>query len=146
MPTRRQERVSEMMREELSLLIGAELTDPRLADAMVSVTDVKVSQDLRNARVYVEHVLPPARSSEVLEALRHAETYLRHALVENLDLRFVPMLSFHIDSSYERGRRIDALLDTLAGETGGAAPGPMASPAVSPLVSPIVSPMVKDEG
>jgi ribosome-binding factor A len=102
-----------MMREELGLLIGAELTDPRLADAMVSVTDVKVSQDLRNARVYVEHHLGPARSGEVLGALRHAETYLRHALAENLDLRFVPMLSFHIDSSNERGRRIDALLDAL---------------------------------
>jgi ribosome-binding factor A len=126
MPTRRQERVSEIMREELSLLIGAELTDPRLTDAMVSVTDVKVSQDLRNARVYVEHLLPPARSGEVLDALRHAETYLRHALVENLDLRFVPMLSFHIDSTNERGRRIDALLDMLTRETGEEAASPPA--------------------
>jgi ribosome-binding factor A len=116
MPTRRQERVSEMMREELSLLIGAELSDPRLAEAMVSVTDVEVSQDLRNARVYVEHVLPSARSSEVLEALRHAESFLRQALVENLNLRFVPMLSFHIDDANERGRRIDALLEAIARE------------------------------
>jgi ribosome-binding factor A len=116
MPTRRQERVSEMMREELSLLIGAELSDARLAEAMVSVTDVEVSQDLRNARVYVEHVLPSARSSEVLEALRHAESFLRQALVENLNLRFVPMLSFHIDDANERGRRIDALLEAIARE------------------------------
>jgi ribosome-binding factor A len=116
MPTRRQERVAEMMREELSLLIGAELSDPRLAEAMVSVTAVELSQDLRNARVYVEHTLPSARSREVLEALRHAEGFLRQAIVENLDLRFVPMLSFHIDNTSERGRRIDALLDTIARE------------------------------
>ncbi len=116
MPTRRQERVAEMMREELSLLIGAELSDPRLAEAMVSVTAVELSQDLRNARVYVEHTLPSARSREVLEALRHAEGFLRQAIVENLDLRFVPMLSFHIDNTSERGRRIDALLDTVARE------------------------------
>src|SRR5512136_81341 len=89
MPTRRQERVAEMLREELSLLIGAELSDPRLAEAMVSVTDVEVSQDLRNARVYVEHTLPSARSKEVLEALRHAEGFLRQSIVQNLDLRFV---------------------------------------------------------
>jgi ribosome-binding factor A len=126
MPARRQERVSEMMREELSLLIGAELTDPRLAEAMVSVTDVKVSQDLRNARVYVEHVLPSAQSGEVLEALRHAESYLRQAVVENLDLRFVPTLSFHIDDTNERGRRIDALLDAIASETAQAPPAPFA--------------------
>jgi ribosome-binding factor A len=117
MPTRRQERVAEMMREELSLLIGAELSDPRLAEAMVSVTDVEVSQDLRNATVFVEHSLPSTRSGEVLEALRRAEGYLRQAVVENLDLRFVPMLSFHIDDTNERGRRIDALLDNLARET-----------------------------
>jgi ribosome-binding factor A len=106
-----------MMREELSLLIGAELFDPRLAEAMVSVTDVEVSQDLRNARVYVEHSLPSARSREVLDALRHAEGFLREAIVQNLDLRFVPMLSFHIDDTNQRGRRIDALLDTIANET-----------------------------
>jgi ribosome-binding factor A len=106
-----------MMREELSLLIGAELSDPRLAEAMVSVTDVEVSQDLRNATVFVEHSLPSTRSGEVLEALRRAEGYLRQAVVENLDLRFVPMLSFHIDDTNERGRRIDALLDNLARET-----------------------------
>jgi ribosome-binding factor A len=117
MPTRRQERVSEMMREELSLLIGAELFDPRLADAMVNVTDVEVSQDLRNANVYVEHNLPASQSGEVLAALRHAEGYLRRAVVENLELRFVPMLTFHIDETNERGRRIDALLDTIVGET-----------------------------
>jgi ribosome-binding factor A len=117
MPTRRQERVSEMMREELSLLIGAELFDPRLADAMVSVTAVEVSQDLRNARVYVEHNLPSDRSVEVLLALRHAESYLRRAVVENLDLRFVPMLTFHIDDANQRGRRIDALLNSIVGET-----------------------------
>ena len=116
MPTRRQERVSEMMREELSLLIGAELFDPRLSDAMVNVTDVQVSQDLRNARVYVEHALPREQSDEVLAALRHAEGYLRQAVVENLDLRFAPMLTFHIDNSNVRGQRIDALLDAIASE------------------------------
>jgi ribosome-binding factor A len=114
-----------MMREELSLLIGAELNDPRLAEAMVSVTDVEVSQDLRNARVYVEHVLPPARSSEVLEALRHAESFLRQALVEHLNLRFVPMLSFHIDETNERGRRIDALLEAIAAKDNQAPQAPI---------------------
>lgn len=113
MPTRRQQRVAEMMREELTILIAGELTDPRLADAMVNVTDVEVSQDLRNARVYVEHVLPREASQGILDALRHAESYLRQALVENLDLRFVPSLTFHIDDANERGRRIDALLDSI---------------------------------
>ena len=111
MPSRRQERISEMLREELSLLISTELTDPRLEDAMVSVTDVSVSEDLRNARVYVEHALPYESSKQVLAALRHAEGFLRRALLQNLSLRFVPELTFHIDTSTERAQRIDSLLD-----------------------------------
>jgi ribosome-binding factor A len=114
MPSRRQERVSEMLREELSLLISTELTDPRLEDAMVSVTDVSVSEDLRNARVYVEHVLPYESSKQVLAALRHAEGFLRRALLQNLSLRFVPELTFHIDTSGERAQRIEAVLNAVS--------------------------------
>lgn len=114
MVSHRQQRISEMLREELSLLIGTELSDPRLEDALVNVTDVRVTPDLRNARVYIEHTLPHEATRSVLEALRHAEGFLRSALAQNLSMRFVPELSFHIDTSGERSQRIDALLDTIA--------------------------------
>ena len=116
MTTRRQERVSEMLREELSLLIGAELTDPRLEDALVNVTDVVVSSDLQNARVYIEHSLPHTQDRQILSALMHSVTYLRRALLENLSLRVVPELHFSIDTAEERGQRIDALLNEIAHE------------------------------
>jgi ribosome-binding factor A len=115
--THRQQRVSELLGEELGLLIGAELTDPRLAEAMVTVTDVKVSADLRNARVYVEHALPDGMSRQVLEALRHAESYLRRALAQNLKLRYVPELTFHIDRTNEQACRIDQLLDSITDQS-----------------------------
>ena len=117
MTTHRQERVSELLREELRLLIGEELADPRLADAMVTVTAVEVSADLRNARVLIEHTLPPASSPQVLAALRHAEHYLRAALAESVRLRYVPQLTFHIDYVSERARRVDELLDSLSDHT-----------------------------
>jgi ribosome-binding factor A len=114
MPSRRQERISEMLREELSILISTELSDPRLEDALVAVTDVTVSPDLHNARVFIEHVLPHESDAQVLSALRHSVTFLRLALIENLNLRAVPELTFQIDRSNERGRHIDELLDSLA--------------------------------
>ena len=114
MPSRRQERISEMLREELSILISAELSDPRLEDALVAVTDVAVSPDLHNARVFIEHALPRESDAQVLSALRHSVTFLRVALIENLNLRVVPELTFQIDRANERGRHIDELLDTLA--------------------------------
>jgi ribosome-binding factor A len=97
----------------LSILISTELSDPRLEDALVSVTDVTVSPDLHNARVFVEHALPHESDAQVLSALRHSVTFLRVALIENLNLRVVPELTFQIDRSNERGRRIDDLLDAL---------------------------------
>ena len=66
MTTRRRQRLSELLHEELSILVSGELTDPRLADAMVTVTDVAVAADMRSARVYVEHSLPAAESRAVL--------------------------------------------------------------------------------
>jgi ribosome-binding factor A len=114
MTSHRQQRISELLRDELGLLISAELDDPRLSDALVTVTDVRVSPDLQSARVYIDHALPVTASREILEALRHSEPFLRRALVENLDLRVVPTLSFHIDETSGRARRIDALLDEIA--------------------------------
>src|SRR5512139_2927356 len=114
MTSRRQERVAEVLLEELGLLISSELTDPRLDDAMVTVTDVQVSPDLGNARVYIQHALPAARSRDVLSALQHSTTFLRRALVESLHLRVVPELHFVVDETEKRAHRIDEILDQIA--------------------------------
>ncbi len=113
MTSHRQQHVSKLLEEELNLLVSAELNDPRLTDAMVNVTHVDVSPDLRSARVYVEHVLDPRATRQVLAALAHAESYLREQLAENLNLRYVPELTFHIDTTGARGQRVDAILDAL---------------------------------
>jgi ribosome-binding factor A len=118
MTSRRQQRVAELLHEELGLLISTELTDPRLADALVTVTRVDVSQDLHNARVYVEHALGPRESPQILAALAHSQTFLRKALVENLNLRMVPDLTFHVDETGARARRVDELLDSIAKDHG----------------------------
>ena len=119
MTSHRQQRIAALLREELSLLISAELDDPRLSDALVTVADVKVSPDLQSARVYVDHALPIVASREILEALRHSEPFLRRSLAENLDLRVVPTLSFHIDETSRRARRLDEILDEIAHAPGG---------------------------
>ncbi len=113
MTSHRQQRVAELLQQELSILI-TELTDPRLSDGLVTVTRVNVSADLHNARVYVEHALPPKESPRVLAALAHSETFLRKALVESLDLRVVPHLTFSVDDSGARAQRVDAILDQIA--------------------------------
>jgi ribosome-binding factor A len=116
MTSRRQERVAEALLEELGLLISSELTDPRLEDAMVTVTDVQVSPDLGNARVYVRHALADSQSRHVLSALQHSASFLRRALTENLYLRVVPELHFAVDTTEKRAHHVDEILDLLAKE------------------------------
>jgi ribosome-binding factor A len=132
MTSRRQERIAEVLTEELGILIASELTDPRLEDAMVTVTDVQVSPDLGNARVYIQHALPAAQSRNVLSALQHSTTFLRRALVENLHLRVVPELHFVVDETEKRAHRIDEILDQIAADYEAEAPVPSGNDGQTP--------------
>ena len=108
----RPERVGQLMRREISELLARELNDPRLG-SMVSVTDVEVSHDLSFARVYVSVLEQGAERGAALEALRHAAGFVRHALRPRLGLREVPEIRFLLDTSIERGARVDEILRKL---------------------------------
>jgi ribosome-binding factor A len=111
MTTRRQQRVAEQVRHELSKLIEYEIDDPRLE--LISVTDVTISPDLYNANVYVSSLQGEAARGEVLAGLEAAHGFLRHGLGERLKLRVVPNLYFHWDKSLETGDRISQLIDQI---------------------------------
>src|SRR5258708_7620815 len=105
---RRPERVADTLREEISEIVGFELEDPRVA--MVTVTDVRISDDLRDARVYVTVSGTDAEAGEALVALRHAAHYVRKQLGFSLNLRHTPEIHFMRDTVEEKASRIDQLL------------------------------------
>jgi ribosome-binding factor A len=113
----RPERVANLMRREIAEILERHLDDPRLG-AMVSVTDVEVTHDLSFAKVFVS-VLPEGVERErALQALKGASGFIRHALSPRLGLREVPELRFVLDTSIERGMRVDEILRKLErGET-----------------------------
>ncbi len=111
MTTRRQQRVAEQIRHEISELIEHEINDPRLE--LISVTDATVSPDLRDANVYISSLQGEAVRDEVLDGLEAARGYLRRGLGERLKLRVVPNLHFHWDKSLETGDRISQLIDQI---------------------------------
>jgi ribosome-binding factor A len=104
----RAERVSEMIREELSEMIGFELTDPRLGT--VQVTSVRVAPDLRFAQVSVKIAGSEEQHRQALDGLEHASNFLRRQLAARLDLRRMPELHFEEDQAEEVGSRIEQLL------------------------------------
>ena len=112
--TIRQERLASMLLEELSIIVGSELQDPRLA--LARVTDVRVSKDLRNVKVFVFHDDDEVPQREVLNALRQAQPYVRREIATRCTLRAVPELHFSYDESPQRAARINELLAQIAEE------------------------------
>ena len=108
--TRRTERINELLRAEISDLLQRELKDPRIG-GLVSITEVDVSPDLRNAKVFVSVLGEEAEQESTMEAFAAAARYLRQQLKKRLTLRRTPELTFLRDDSLERGAHILALLD-----------------------------------
>ncbi len=86
-----------------------ELRDPDLAGATVTVTEVRVSPDLRRATAYVMP-LGGVRQAEVMTALRRSVPYLRRALAREVKLRHAPGLAFALDTAFDHANHISVLL------------------------------------
>src|SRR5882724_11663524 len=111
---RRPERVADILREEISQIVGFELEDPRLT--MVTVTDVRLSDNLRDARVFVTVAGDEKEHQTALSALRHAAPYVRKQLGLSLNLPRTPELHFVRDKVEEEGARVDQLLEKIENE------------------------------
>lgn len=122
MPSRRMERVNDLLRSELSELISRQLKDPRIG-GLVSVTDVETSPDLRYARVFVSVFGSEEERASTLEGLRNASGFLRHEVAQRVVLRQMPELDFRLDTSIERGDRILRLLKQVEEERAGQTTG-----------------------
>lgn len=103
-------RVGEQVRHILSeILIRGDVHDPVLAAQSVSVTEVRMSPDLRHATVFVKPLLG-ADETEVLAALKQNVRYLRGEVAKRLNLKFSAQLKFLPDDSFDEATRIDAVL------------------------------------
>src|SRR5215510_8557298 len=106
----RQLRVGEEMRHALSeILREHHLSDPILHDKIITVTEVRISPDLRNATAFVLP-LGGADTAKVVEALNRAGGYFRGELGRAVKMQFTPTLRFRADETFEEASRIERLL------------------------------------
>ena len=110
-PSQRQLRVGEEIRHALStILLRGDLHDPDLADASITVSEVRVSPDLKHATAFIMP-LGGDHKVEALAGLRRAAPFLRGQVARAVRLKFAPSLRFEVDDRFDRAQRIDALLD-----------------------------------
>jgi len=112
----RMQKISDRIREELSVLLIYKVSDPRLEG--ISVTDVAVDRELAYADVYVSAVEGSSRSAEILSGLESASGFLRHELAARVDLRSFPRLRFHWDPTPENADHIEKILAELREKSG----------------------------
>ncbi len=108
---RRPERLAEVLREEVTEIVGYELKDPRLQ--AVTVTDVRVSENMRDAKIFVVVEGDEKEIRDVLRALQNAATFVRQQVALNLDLRHAPHLNFIRDTVEENAARVEELIVDL---------------------------------
>ena len=112
--------MASQLRRALNDLLRGDVKDPRLRG--VSVSEVRVSGDIRVARVFFSTLDPDADPAPVLESLERAGGYLRARVAGQLRLRHTPELRFCLDEGSRRGLALTRLIDAASGESTGAEP------------------------
>ena len=111
MQGKRLDRVNQLIKEEISLVLQRELKDPRLG--FVTITEVETAKDLRLAKIFVSVLGDDAQWAASLQALQRARGFIRHWLRDHLELRVTPELDFRPDRSMVHAARIQELLKRL---------------------------------
>lgn len=110
----RQERVEELIRKETSAIIREKVADPRIG--FVSVTEVTISPDLKNASIYVSVYGDEKIKNDAMAGLNSAAGYIQRELGQTLTLRLTPHIQFVQDDSLERGSRVLTLISKIKHE------------------------------
>ncbi|QHS22291.1 30S ribosome-binding factor RbfA [Virgibacillus sp. MSP4-1] len=108
-------RIAEQMKKELGDIIGKKMKDPRIG--FVTVTDVKVTGDLQQAKIFISVLGDDEQKHETLAGLAKAKGFIRSEIGKRIRLRKTPEISFEFDETIEYGNRIERLISELNEDT-----------------------------
>ncbi|WP_010282331.1 30S ribosome-binding factor RbfA [Bacillus timonensis] len=107
----RPNRVGEQMKKELSDIIGRKIKDPRIG--FVTVTDVQVTGDLQQAKVFISVLGDEEQRQNTLKGLAKAKGFIRSEIGQRIRLRKTPEILFEFDESIDYGNRIESILHEI---------------------------------
>jgi ribosome-binding factor A len=102
MPGHRNERLTSLLTQEITLLLQNEIKDPRI-DGVNSVTGVKLAKDIKSAIVFISSLCEKEKLPQVIEGLNSSAHYIRKRLGKILTLKYIPRIVFKLDDSIEKG-------------------------------------------
>ena len=104
----RVDKLDSILLRELSVIISQEINDPKLG--FPTVTEVDVSPDLRNAKVYVSFLGKNYKKRDGIQALRQAKGYIKTQLAKRIKIRKIPDLTFIVDDTLDKAEKIEEIL------------------------------------
>ncbi len=110
----RQEKVKELLKQEVSDIIRKEMKDPRLG--FITVTDADVSRDLRHAKIFISVLGSEQEQADSLRILQGASSFIRGEFGRRVSMKVLPEISFRSDTAVEHGARIFELLQQVKHE------------------------------
>ena len=108
---KRADRVSDLLKEEISQMLLKEVKDPHIG--FMTITGVDVSRDLQVAKVFYTILGDEKQASESAQALNRVSPFIKRQLGKRLRMRYIPDIIFRYDHSLEYGSRIDTILNQL---------------------------------
>lgn len=109
------DKVAQQLKREISQVLLLEINDPRLG--FLTITQVKVSPDLKIARVYFTTLGAEGEKGEAQKALGKASRYVRRRIAQRMRLKFIPEIKFFFDEELDRRLKVERLLDQLKDES-----------------------------
>lgn len=104
--------IGEEIKRVISQLLRTKIKDPRISD-MVSITEVRVTNDLSFAKVFVSVFGSEDEKNDTLEGLRNAEGFIKKEIGRNVKMRIMPKLIFELDDSVEESLRLEKILEEI---------------------------------
>lgn len=111
--SRRVEKVSSLIKREISQMLINGIKDDRVGAGMVSITEVEISGDLQHAKVFVSIYGTPEAKNETMEGLKACTPFVRKSLGQRIRLRHTPEIRFVQDSSLEKGDNLINLINRI---------------------------------
>mgnify|MGYP003934750391 CR=1 FL=1 len=110
--SRRTDRINEQLREEISMLLTRQIKDPRL-NAVISITRVVSSGDLRSARVYISVMGNQETKQAAMAGIQSAASFLRRELRDRINMKHTPFLSYELDTSLDEADQLLRLMNRV---------------------------------
>tara|TARA_B100000900_G_scaffold75208_1_gene60093 strand:- start:566 stop:931 length:366 start_codon:yes stop_codon:yes gene_type:complete len=111
--TRRIQKVSSLLKKELSLILNNDLDESIISDNFISISKVEISPDLYYCKIYITSTVEDEEKEKIVDSLNMLKSFIRHKLTQRVQMRKIPELTFKMDIALEKGLAVLKVLDKL---------------------------------